>query len=497
MYYSILSSFITHKEVFYLKEIYIERKENFLRAAVMEDGMLIECLIEEETSEPKPGQIYKGVVKNIVPAIKCAFVDIGFDKNCYMYLDRKFNNTSLKKNEELMVEVLKESVGDKGPKVTNALSLPGRYAVLETINTGINFSKKIKDEGLKTSMKEAIIKPEDVGVTLRTNAAKISVEIINKEIEQLYGIYSEIKRESQHSVRTKLLYSGEGIIEKLVRDIVDENTSRVIVDNEEDYNHFKKFLGFAKELNCRVEQYNDSRALFAAFGIEKEILNLRDREIRLNEGSHIVIDKTEAMYVIDVNSGKNTKGSSLEKTAFETNLKAAEEIARQVRLRNLSGIILVDFIDMTSHSYKDKILNTLKAAFEGDKSKVNIYPFTELNLVQIARERKGRPISEYIEERCSACHGRGKRIRLWYLTGLIRNELLKIVKEHQCRHILLELDETYKAPIVNELNYFVENIGGKDCSIYVKFVEEENYFKIEPLIFQNHIENAKKYKIYG
>lgn len=480
-----------------MKEIYIERKESFLRAAMLQEGKLIECLIEEETAEPKSGQIYKGIVKNIVPAIKCAFIDIGYEKNCYMYLDRKFNNTNIKKNDEIIVEVLKESVGEKGPKVTNAISIAGRYAVLETLNTGINFSKKIREEGIKASIRESIVKPEDVGVTLRTNAAKLPVELINKEIEQLYEIYSEIKRESQYSVKTKLLYSDEGIIEKLIRDIVDEKTEKIIADNEEDYNYLKKFLTLAKELSCKVELYKDCRALFAAFGIEKEILRLREREVRLSEGSHIVIEKTEAMYVIDVNSGKNTKSTSLEKTAFETNINAAEEIARQIRLRNLSGIILIDFIDMSRVDYKDKIIKTLKTAFEGDKSKVSIYPFTELNLVQIARERRGKPLSEYIEEECSCCKGRGRRVRLSYLAGLIRNELLKLAYEHQCKDIYIELDEAYRADIHKELDRFIDNIGGADKRIYVKFVEEEKYFKIEPIIFQNHIESIKKYKIYG
>jgi ribonuclease G len=483
--------------VFYLKEIYIEKKENFLRAAVLENGKLKECFIEEENLEPQPGQIYKGIVKNIVPAIKCAFIDIGYGKNCYMYMDRKFNNIKLKKNQELMVEVLKESVGEKGPKVTNAITIPGRYAVLETINQDINISKKIKNESLKASLRETIVKPEDIGITIRTNAAKLPVDLINKEIEKLYEIYCEIKRQNEYSIKTKLLYNGEGIVEKLIRDVIDEKTERVIVDNEDDYNYFKNFLKHAAELNSKVELYNESRALFGSFGIEKEILKLRNREVLLKDGGHIVIDKTEAMYVIDVNSGKNTKESTIEKTALNTNLKAAQEIGRQVKLRNLSGIIIVDFIDMSKEEDRDKVMSTLKASFEGDKSKLLIYPFTALNLVQIARERKGKPIAEYIEEDCSCCKGGGKRLRLAYLKGLLANEILKISKSYECNNIYIEIHNTYKVEIEKDINKFIENIGGTDMTIYAKFVEEEDYFKVEPLIFPNHIENMKKYKIYG
>jgi ribonuclease G len=480
-----------------LKEIYIERKESFLRAAVLEEGNLIECLIEEESPEPKPGQLYKGIVKNIVPAIKCAFIDIGWDKNCYMYLDRKFNNMNIKKNDEVMVEILKESIGEKGPKVTSAITIPGRYAVLETLNKNITFSKRIKDEALKTALKNAIVKPEDIGITLRTNAAMLSAELINKEIEQLCKIYSEIKRDSQYSIKPKLLYNGEGIVEKLIRDVVDVNTERVIVDDEEDYNYFKKFLGFAAELNCRVELYKESRALFGSQDIDRKIFTLRDRRVMLEEGGHLIIDKTEAMHVIDVNSGSSTKGSSLEKTALDTNIKAAKEIGRQVRLRNLSGIILVDFIDMSREEHKSKVMSTLTAAFEGDKSKTVIYPFTQLNLVQIARERRGKPISEYLEEECSCCRGGGKRLRMWYISALIRNEVMKISRDLHCSNIYIEINSVYKEDIEKDIDKFIMNIGGTDKKIYAKFVEERSFFKIEPLIISNQIENMKKYKIYG
>lgn len=480
-----------------MKEVYVERGENFVRAVVLEDGRLVECLVEAETNEPMPGQIYKGIVKNLVPAIKCAFIDIGWNKNCYMYIDRKFNNTNIKKNDELMIEVLKESVGEKGPKVTNAVSIPGRYAVLETLNREINFSKKIKDEAFIASARENLLKPEDIGITIRTNAAKLPIELINKEIEQLYKIYCEIRRDSQYSVGTRLLYSGEGIIEKLIRDIIDEETVKVVVDNENDYNSVKKFLSLAAELDCKVELYSDNRALFEGFGFEKQILGLRTREVQLRGGGYLIIDKTEAMYVIDVNSGKSTKGSTIEKTALDTNLKAAEEIGRQVRLRNLSGIITVDFIDMNREEHKDMVLSTLKQAFRGDKSKTVIYPFTQLNLIQIARERRGKSLSDYIEENCSCCEGRGKRLALKYLEELIRNELLKLSKDYEFKNIYLEINSIYKNDIEKNFNRFVENIDGRSKTIYAKFVEEVEYFKAEPLIFPNQIENMQKYKIYG
>jgi ribonuclease G len=483
--------------VFYLKEVYIERREKLLRIAIIEDGDLVNCFIEEKTSEPQRGEIYKGVVKNIVPGIKCAFIDIGYEKNCYMYVDRKFNNTKIKKNDEVIVEVLKESVGEKGPKVTNAISIPGRYAVLETLSKGINFSKKIQDEGFRCLINENIKKPEDVGITIRTNAERASLEAISKEIEELYEIYKSIKRDGQYSIKPKLLYSGDGLISKIIRDTIDDNTEKIIVDSIDDYNYLKKYVEFSNEMKCKVEHFIETRSLFSYYGIEKYILNLRSREVLLEDGGTIVIDKTEAMYVFDVNSGKNTKSNSMDKTAFETNIKAAREAGKQILLRNLSGIIIIDFIDMSNDEHKSKVMNELKHALEGDKSKTNIYPFTQLNIVQLSRERRGKSIYEYIQDECHCCKGRGTRIRLAYLVNLLKNEILKISNEYDYTNIFIELSSQYKQHIMNNIESFIQDIGACDKKIYMDFVEEMDLFKVEPLIFPNNIENMQKYKIYG
>lgn len=480
-----------------MKEVFIERREDILRIAVQNNGLLEECLIEEEDKGPYQGQIYKGIVKNIVPAIKCAFIDIGFDKNCYMYIDRKFNNTNIKKNDEVIVEILKESVGDKGPKATNAISIPGRYSVLETLNKRLDFSKKIEDAGFKEHILEHVKLPKDTGVMIRTNAQNVSSDEINKEIEKLYDVYCSIIKDAQYSIKPKLLYGGEGILDKILRDVMDSETEKLVVDSERDYDYIKEFLKNAADIDCKVELFNESITLFSYYGIEKEILKLRNNQVYLKSGGHIVIDRTEAMYVIDVNSGKNVKGTSIQKTAFITNLEAAKEIGRQIKLRNLAGIIVIDFIDMEGINEKEKVLEILRQAFKDDKSKTVVYTYTELNLVQIARRRRGRPIQEYIEEKCTECRGRGRRIRLNYLFDLIRNEVIRLENKLEAKNIYIELSKIYKAEILNNTNMFARAISCSNKSLYVNFVEDMDYFEIEPLIFPNHIENKQKFKIYG
>lgn len=480
-----------------MKEIFIERQKEILRIAIKEENKLKECFIEEDIDEPIPGQIYKGIVQNIVPAIKSAFINIGYEKNCYMYLDSKFNNTKIKKNDEVIVEIIKEDIGEKGAKVTNAFSIAGRYVVLETLTNDISFSKKLYEEDIKNYIKQNIIKPDDIGITIRTNAAKVPIESINKEVESLYEIYKTILKESRYSIKPKLLYSDEGIIDRILRDNLDESTNKITVDNKEDYEYIKNFIKNKTDINTCLELYDNARTLLSFQGIEKEIEKLRNNKVYLKCGGYIVIDKTEAMYVIDVNSGKNIKNHSMRDTVLKTNLEAAEEIGRQIILRNLSGIILVDFIDMDNKEDKNTVMQALMKGFEKDKNKTVVYPFTELNLVQIARRRKGKTIYEYMEENCNCCRGKGKRFKLSYLNQCMRNEVLKIHKEQGINDIYIELGKIYKEEILDDILEFIKAIDCEDKKVYIKFMENIEYYKLEPLIFSNSIKEAEIYKIYG
>jgi ribonuclease G len=480
-----------------MKEYFIERRKRFLRIAAVEDKVLRELYFEELNNEPQPGEIYKGIVKNIVPAIKCAFIDIGFEKHCFMYLDKKFNNLHIKKNDEVIVEVLKEAIGDKGPKVTNAFTIPGRYAVIETLNKTISFSKKIASSDFKHQAVSTLKVPGDVGVMVRTNAEKVSLEIIQSEIDHLYLIYNNLLKEHSYSIKPKLLYRGEGILDKVLRDNINELTAKIIVDDEKDYTYIKEFLSYSKYLNIALIHHKENRTLFSFYGLEKAVLELKNNKVNLESGGTIVIDKTEGMYVIDVNSGGNVKLKDLKATAYSTNLEAAKLIPQQVKLRNLGGIIIVDFIDMEDSRKKAEVLNVLIDGFKDDKNKTTIFPFTELNLIQIARNRKGKPLSSFLEDNCQLCKGSGKKFNFNYLKSLIENDIKGMNQELNIKDIYIEMDVYYKDLVMGELKAFAADIGAENNRLYVKFLEKSHNYKVEPLIFPNIIEKMQNLKIYG
>jgi ribonuclease G len=480
-----------------MREIFIERRDKILRIAIKDNNRLSDCFMEEESNEAFPGQIYNGIVKNVLPGIKSAFIDIGLDKNAYMYIDRKLGNINIKKGDEIIVEVVKEELGGKGATVTNKFTIAGRYSVVTTANKNINISSKIKDEDLKRALLDKISKPDDIGLTIRTNACEAEFSSINEEISRLYQLYKGIITEGSYRRKPGLLYSDEGVLDRMLRDNISKNTKRIIVDSCEDYNHVLDFLKNRLEIPVKPELYNEHRTLFDFYGIEKELLNLRNNRVGLSCGGYIVIDKTEAMYVIDVNSGKNVGNDNLSKTVEVTNLQAAAEIPLQVRLRNLSGIIIIDFIDITSDAIKEKIINTLKKGFEDDKNKTIIYPFTELNLVQIARRRRGKTIYDYMEEECVECKGKGRRLRLDYIKLLLKNEILRADAESKIKDIYIQLDEAYKTTVEKSIGEFVKDIGGEEKRLYLKFAENIEYFKLEPLIFESQVKKVENYKIYG
>ena len=480
-----------------MNEIFIERQRELLRIAVKENGFLKECFIEEESDNPYPGQIYKGIVKNIIPAIKCAFIDIGYSKNCYMYLDRKFKNTDVKKGDEVLVEILKEDLDKKGPKVTKAISVPGSYCVLETLNKGINFSKKIEDASFKRLILANLAKNPKVGFTIRTKALGASIEELKAEMEKLYDIYKGILQKGTYSIKPQILFSDQGVLDKILRDTLNSNTSKIYIDTEDDFNYISEFINNRSEVQAKIEFYKGKRNLFDSYGIEKEILGLRKNKVFLKCGGYIIIDRTEAMYVIDVNSGSNIKGASMDRTAFNTDMEAAKEICRQIRLRNLSGIVLIDFINVSQKEDQIKILKELNDGFVDDKNKTLIYPFTELNLVQIARQRRGKPISKNMEEPCKSCNGHGVRFKMSYLFFLIRNAILRIDEEQDIKHIYIKMNEIYKEDIMSDVVSFAKDIEALDKNIYIDFQKHIEYFKIEPLLFASQISNVVNLKVYG
>ena len=410
-----------------MKEIFIERREKLLRIAVKSNNELIESIVEEKKNEPIIGEIYKGRIKNILPAINSIFVDLGLNKEGYMYYNDELKAKSVKKGDDILVEVIKEPLNDKGAKLSSKVSIPGKYVVLNCYEEGIEFSKRIEDKEKKNQILANIEPLKDAAITVRTEGANVDIDILKKEISKIYEEFQDIDKKMKYSLGLKKLYGEDLTLSKLLMNSFGNETIKIYADNEMDY---EKIINFIKvQENVIVERYEGYRNLFDYHGIEKELLKLRHNKVNLPCGGYIVIDRTEAMYVIDVNSGKNIKEKSFNKTILETNLEAAKEIGKQIRLRNLSGIIVIDFIDMRDKSQKDIVMEALKESLKQDKGNIKIFPFTQLDLVQIARKRQGKSIYEYMEEECKLCKGRGIILKLSYIEGLIKNEIIRMQEE--------------------------------------------------------------------
>ncbi|WP_300380227.1 ribonuclease E/G [Clostridium sp.] len=474
-----------------MREILVEREENLLRIAIKDNGVLSEFLYEESSLEPAIGEIYKGKVKNIIPGINSIFIDIGLKKEAYMYYSDDIKEKGIKKGDEVLVEIIKEPLNNKGAKVIKNISIPGKFMVLTKGETEIKFSKRIVKEEDKIRVKNILNKLKGYSITIRTEGANASDLELLKEKEDLFSEMNNLENILKYRLSLGKVYGDNIILSKILRENYNKEC-KIIFNKEEDLLEVKEKL---KSTDIELEMYKGIRGLFDYYGIEKEILKLRHKKVNLNCGGNIVIDKTEAMYVIDINTAKNIKGRNFNKTILETNLEAAKEIGRQIRLRNLSGIIVIDFIDMRDYSQKAIVMEELKKALEEDKGNSKIFPFTELDLIQISRKRIGKSIYEYLEEPCKRCNAEGQVLKLSYIENLINNEIIKGKDENSINSFYIELDKNYEAMVREDIIGFLQSIDGLDKEIYVNYVDGIEGYKVEPIIFNSQKENLVSYKV--
>ncbi|MBE6047914.1 MAG: ribonuclease [Clostridium sp.] len=475
-----------------MKEILIERRGKTLRIAIKNKGKLLESIVDEEIDEPRIGELYKGRVKNIIPGTNSIFVDLGLDKEGYLYYSNELKRTGIKKGQEILIEVIKEPLNEKGAKLSTKFGIASKYMVLEK-GKGIEFSTRFKDDVKKALIAAELPEIDGAKLIVRTEAANVSIEELMHERNLLLKEYDEINRRMKYSTKLGKLYGENLAISKVLRDKVGIDGANIIVNDEADFEFIKKYI--KDDENVKLKLFDKGKNLFDFYDIERELLKLRHRKVVLPCGGSIIIEKTEAMHVIDVNTGKNIKERSFEKTILETNIEAAREIGRQILLRNLSGIIVIDFIDLRDKSHKAQVMKELKEALKDDCGNLKIYPFTELNLVQISRKRIGKSIYEYMEEKCPLCNGSGRLLKLSYLEGLIGNEISRYSHENGINEFFIEIEESYMDKIKGDLVSFLKNIDGLDKEIYINYITGIEGYRIEPLIFQNQKKNIEKYLI--
>ncbi|HZK86245.1 MAG TPA: Rne/Rng family ribonuclease [Desulfosporosinus sp.] len=409
------------------KEIVLQSQSKVLRAAVFEQGDLMEVFEEEGVSSHLVGNIYRGRVENVLPGMQAAFVDIGLDKNAYLYIgdavpsrfeeDEKVVPADsvriehvLTPRQELLVQIIKEPVGSKGARISVNLTLPGRYVVLLPQVSYIGVSRKITANEERVRLRDIAdqSKPEGMGVIIRTLAQGIDGEEIAEDIAQIVEIWRVLQPKIPHVSVPGLVHKDADLISRLVRDWIDQDVEKITVDQDEVAIVLRKALQNIEHPAAKHILVITGEDLFARYGINEEIRKTLRPKVWLKSGGYLVIQQTEALIVIDVNTGKYVGQKSLEETVVHTNLEAAGEIARQLRLRNLGGIIIIDFIDMIAKEDQQQVIDALETACARDKTKSQILGLTQLGLVEMTRKKVGQTLEVRYTSPCPTCDGSGR-----------------------------------------------------------------------------------------
>jgi len=424
------------------KEILIEVEAFQTAVAIVNDGKLEEFYVELANQKSIVGNIYKGKVAEIVPSLNAAFVDIGLEKKGFLYLDEVIDidfelgrkqYPSLKRGQEIIVQVTKEPYGTKGPRVSTHITLPGRYLVLMPCDPHIGVSRRIEDEREKRRLKEILddLKlPKDVGFIVRTASYGKTHQQLRLDAYFLLKLWSKIKRSIQYKPAPSLIYEDYDITLRVIRDSFTEDIDKVIVNSKKHYLQIYRFVKtFLRHLIKRIEFYRGDD-LFQEKGIEGQIEKIFESKVYLKSGAYIVIEPTEGLVVIDVNSGSFKKQLSLEESAFRINLEAIDEIVRQLRLRDLGGIIVIDFIDMQDENHRYKVFNALKETLRSDRAHYDILGISRFGLVEMTRERIHKTPESILYEPCPYCQGKGKLKSPLTTTVYAIKELKRYIKSH-------------------------------------------------------------------
>jgi ribonuclease E len=405
----------------------VRQKGDRTQIAVLEDGVLVEHYVTRGSSSSMVGNVYLGRVQNVLPSMEAAFVDIGRGRNAVLYAGEvnwdaaglegqpKRIEFALKSGDPVLVQVTKDPVGQKGARLTSQISLPGRFLVFVPDGSMTGISRKLPDT--ERSRLKAVLKrvmPEDAGVIVRTAAEGAPEEALEQDVARLTAQWTDITAAAKTASPPTLLYSEPDLAIKVVRDIFNEDVTRLVVTGDGAWASISAYIGaVAPDLADRLQHWVDTRDLFTEYRVDEQLMKALDRKVYLPSGGSLVIDRTEAMTVVDVNTGKFTgQGGNLEQTVTRNNLEAAEEIVRQLRLRDIGGIIVVDFIDMVLESNRDLVLRRLVECLGRDRTKHQVAEVTSLGLVQMTRKRIGSGLIESFSETCEHCNGRGIRVSL-------------------------------------------------------------------------------------
>ena len=444
------------------KEVIINAETLETRVAVSEDGKLEEFNIERTTEERLVGSIFKGKVRNLEDGLKAAFVDIGFEKNAFLHywdivpnqfdssveiVERESNNRRRDKpkitqkdiprvyppGSDIIIQVTKGPIGTKGPRVTTNLVLPGRYLVLLPNSDQSGISRKIENveerKRLKRILRELSI-PEGMGVIMRTAGEGQQTRYFVRDLALLLEEWNGVQDKIKSQPMATCVFQEPDLIERTVRDFLTEDVERIVVDSPKAYDRMREMISrISKRSTDKVKLYSDAQPIFDRFNISKQLENTFSRQVHLKGGGYLVVDETEALVAIDVNTGRHKGGKDQETTILKVNLEAAEEITRQLRLRNMGGLIVLDFIDMKSRRDQQAVYQRVKDGLRRDKAKTHILPISQLGLMEMTRQRHSESVRAAVYDDCPYCKGRGKVKSSITMSVEIQRKLSEILKK--------------------------------------------------------------------
>jgi ribonuclease G len=460
------------------KQIVFSSTTTQKRAALLEDSKVVELVVEQPDNNRILGNIYRGRIDKIVPGIQSAFVDIGLGMSAFLHISdvdpallpapeegdkgseryEEFLNKStrdkrrkiarvpietvLTEGQQVIVQITKEPIADKSPKVTTQISLAGRFVVLVPDSDLIGVSKKSDDEANRKKIKRMVreMLPKGLGCIVRTIGLKVPEDHIRNELEALVDSWERVKKEAVSGAGPKTLYSERGITTQVIRDLFAEDVAEVIADTEDDYDEIVSYLEqIAPAMVDRVAFYQSEIPLFDAFDVERELDKSIKRKVWMKSGGYLYFDHAEALLAIDVNTGRNTGKNNLEETVFKTNMESCYEIARQLRLRDIGGIIVVDFIDMRNAKNRKKIEDKMEELLDIDSTTTSFTSLSKFGLMEITRKRVRPELQELLTDVCPSCYGLGRVFSLATVASRIDRWLHRAEKGELPKHLTLSV----------------------------------------------------------
>ena len=478
------------------EELLINITPQETRIAFLENGMLQEVHIERSRRRGLVGNIYRGKVVRVLPGMQAAFVEVGLARTAFLHatdIDDHDNGDSseliselLREGQEVIVQVAKDPLGSKGARLTTHISIPARYLVYMPNSTHIGVSQRIEDdterERLKSIVRELAEQHSPGGYIIRTAAEGAPREALEKDIQFLGKLWSDIRERSKSGHNVTLIHEDMPLVMRTMRDLADADIEKIRIDSRETYLKVNRFAGkFIHGLSSRIEHYSGERPIFDLYGVEDEIQRALGRKVQLKSGGYLIIDQTEAMTTVDVNTGAFVGHRNLEETIFKTNLEAAQAIARQLRLRNLGGIIIIDFIDMDDPEHRRQVLRALERSLERDHAKTNISEVSALGLVQMTRKRNRESLEHVLCTTCPTCSGRGTVKTAETVCYEIFREIMRAARQFDAKQLLVLASQEVVDMLVDEESTSIaelEEFIGRPINFQVESLYTQEQFDV-------------------